>query len=145
MGRKHNWFTAIPLTDPEEGTDRWALEHNLVSLTPLRLDLTDEGWLESVEQPIACGTKGRQQVADSIAWVLVVASFAFALTAIWFRPDLMTPPCPIDSSGNHKNGETYCVWLSSDSELGRQIPYCTECVYRRRHEAFLDEETTRGT
>ena len=51
MGRKHNWFTAIPLTDPEEGTDRWALEHNLVSLTPLRLDLTDEGWLESVEQP----------------------------------------------------------------------------------------------
>lgn len=48
MGRRHYWFTAIPLTDPEEGTDRWAVEHALISLTPLRLDLTDKEWLESV-------------------------------------------------------------------------------------------------
>jgi hypothetical protein len=27
------------------------VEHNLVSLTPLRLNLTDENWLEWVEQP----------------------------------------------------------------------------------------------
>ncbi len=45
MGRKHYWFSAKPLTDPAEDTDRWAIEHNLVSLTPLRLDLTDETWL----------------------------------------------------------------------------------------------------
>ena len=42
MGRKHFWFTVVPLEAPEEGTDRWAVEHRLVSLTPLRLDLTDE-------------------------------------------------------------------------------------------------------
>jgi 5'-nucleotidase len=42
MGRKHYWFSAKPLTDPAEDTDRWAVEHNLISLTPLRLDLTDE-------------------------------------------------------------------------------------------------------
>jgi 5'-nucleotidase len=41
-GRQHYWFIATPLTDPEEGSDRWALRHNMVSLTPLRLDLTDE-------------------------------------------------------------------------------------------------------
>jgi 5'-nucleotidase len=51
MGRKHFWFAAIPLTEPDEGSDRWAVEHNLVSLTPLRLNLTDENWLEWVEQP----------------------------------------------------------------------------------------------
>jgi 5'-nucleotidase len=51
MGRKHYWFAAIPLTEPDEGSDRWAVEHNLVSLTPLRLNLTDENWLEWVEQP----------------------------------------------------------------------------------------------
>ncbi|HSV85328.1 MAG TPA: 5'/3'-nucleotidase SurE [Levilinea sp.] len=50
MGRKHYWFAAIPLTEPDEGSDRWAMEHDLVSLTPLRLDLTDEGWLQRVIQ-----------------------------------------------------------------------------------------------
>ncbi|PKK37199.1 MULTISPECIES: 5'/3'-nucleotidase SurE [unclassified Siphonobacter] len=42
MGRKHYWFTVSPLEPAEEGTDRWAVENNLVSITPLRLDLTDE-------------------------------------------------------------------------------------------------------
>jgi 5'-nucleotidase len=32
----------VPLEAPDEGTDRWAVEHGWVSLTPLRLDLTDE-------------------------------------------------------------------------------------------------------
>lgn len=45
MGRQHYWFTARPLTDPAEDTDRWAIEHDLGSLTPLRLDLTDESQL----------------------------------------------------------------------------------------------------
>jgi 5'-nucleotidase len=45
MGRKHFWFSAIPLTEPDENSDRWAVEKNLVSMTPLRLDLTDEVWL----------------------------------------------------------------------------------------------------
>jgi 5'-nucleotidase len=42
MGRPIFWFTIIPLEGAEEGTDRWAVEHNWVSVTPLRLDLTDE-------------------------------------------------------------------------------------------------------
>ena len=48
MGRPHYWFAAKPLSDPEENTDRWAIEHDFVSLTPLRLDLTDEAWLQQV-------------------------------------------------------------------------------------------------
>jgi 5'-nucleotidase len=42
MGRPIFWFTVIPLQGAAQGTDRWAIEHNWVSITPLRLDLTDE-------------------------------------------------------------------------------------------------------
>jgi len=41
MGRHHFWFTVIPLENPEEGTDRSAIEKGYISITPLRLDLTD--------------------------------------------------------------------------------------------------------
>jgi len=42
MGREHYWFTVVPLNDPEPETDRWAVEKGYISITPLRLDLTDE-------------------------------------------------------------------------------------------------------
>lgn len=42
LGRKHYWFTVMPLEPAEEGTDRWAVEQGYVSITPLRLDLTNE-------------------------------------------------------------------------------------------------------
>jgi 5'-nucleotidase len=42
MGRAIFWFTVTPLQGAEEGTDRWAVENSWVSITPLRLDLTDE-------------------------------------------------------------------------------------------------------
>jgi 5'-nucleotidase len=45
MGRRHFWFTVVPLEPADEGTDRWAIEHGFVSITPLRLDLTDEAGL----------------------------------------------------------------------------------------------------
>jgi 5'-nucleotidase len=45
MGRSIFWFTVTPLQGAAEGTDRWAIEHNWVSITPLRLDLTDETYL----------------------------------------------------------------------------------------------------
>jgi 5'-nucleotidase len=45
MGRELYWFTVTPLNEAEEGTDRWALEQGWVSLTPLRLDPTDEARL----------------------------------------------------------------------------------------------------
>ncbi|MFC4874232.1 5'/3'-nucleotidase SurE [Negadavirga shengliensis] len=50
MGREHFWFTVAPIENLEEGTDRWTVEHNMVSLTPLRLDLTDEACLERMKQ-----------------------------------------------------------------------------------------------
>jgi 5'-nucleotidase len=40
MGRKLYWFTVVPLERHREGTDLWAVGQGLVSLTPLRLDLT---------------------------------------------------------------------------------------------------------
>ena len=54
MGREHFWLTVAPLEEVEEGTDRWAMERGLVSITPLRLDLTDVAALERVraEHPI---------------------------------------------------------------------------------------------
>jgi 5'-nucleotidase len=55
MGRKHYWFTVTPLDPAEPGTDRWAVENNLVSITPLRLDLTDEAVLKKAQekQPVS--------------------------------------------------------------------------------------------
>ena len=55
MGRKHYWFTVTPLEPAEEGTDRWAVENDYVSITPLRLDLTDEQRLKEVMrmQPVS--------------------------------------------------------------------------------------------
>ena len=42
VGRAIFWFTVTPLQGAVKGTDRWAVEHGWVSITPLRLDLTDE-------------------------------------------------------------------------------------------------------
>jgi len=50
MGRKHYWSTVKPLEAAEEGSDRWAVENGFVSITPLRLDLTDEEQLKTVQQ-----------------------------------------------------------------------------------------------
>lgn len=48
MGRKHYWFTVTPLEPADEDTDRWAVEQGYVSLTPLRLDLTNNKALKKV-------------------------------------------------------------------------------------------------
>lgn len=40
MGRPHFWFVVKPLEPADEDTDRWAVEHGYISITPLRLDLT---------------------------------------------------------------------------------------------------------
>jgi 5'-nucleotidase len=49
LGRKLFWFTVIPIEGTEEGTDRWAVEHGYVSMTPLRLDLTNEKELAAAQ------------------------------------------------------------------------------------------------
>jgi 5'-nucleotidase len=52
MGRQHFWFTVVPLERHREGTDLWAIDEGYVSLTPLRLDLTDYEELERVTEAI---------------------------------------------------------------------------------------------
>jgi 5'-nucleotidase len=53
-GRRLFWFTVTPIEGAEEGTDRWAMEQGWISLTPLRLDLTDGHALEDarVRRPL---------------------------------------------------------------------------------------------
>ena len=46
MGRQHFWFVVTPIEEAEEGTDRWAVAQGYVSITPLRLDLTNEAELQ---------------------------------------------------------------------------------------------------
>jgi 5'-nucleotidase len=48
MGRQHFWLTVRPIEETEEGTDLWAVREGYVSLTPLRLDLTDHAELARV-------------------------------------------------------------------------------------------------
>ncbi|MCC6677667.1 MAG: 5'/3'-nucleotidase SurE [Phycisphaerales bacterium] len=45
MGRRHFWFIVKPIEQVEEGTDLWAVQRGMVSMTPLRLDLTDHARL----------------------------------------------------------------------------------------------------
>ena len=49
MGRQHYWFTTGPIQEVDEGTDRWAVQHGLISITPLSLDLTNYRELERVQ------------------------------------------------------------------------------------------------
>jgi 5'-nucleotidase len=44
-GRPHYWIDDDPLTDPQEDTDRWAVQNGYAAMTPLTLDVTDEAWL----------------------------------------------------------------------------------------------------
>jgi len=72
MGRPIFWFTVIPLEGAEEGTDRWAVEHNWVSITPLRLDLTDEKELGRAlalhhTPPISTNTSSTRQKSNAPA------------------------------------------------------------------------------
>jgi 5'-nucleotidase len=49
-GRKHYWVTVKAVEEVEESTDRWAVRQGLVSLTPLRLDLTDNDALQRARE-----------------------------------------------------------------------------------------------
>ena len=50
MGRDHYWFSVRPIEAVEPGSDRWAVENGYVSMTPLRLNLTDEKLLDEVQK-----------------------------------------------------------------------------------------------
>ena len=53
MGRLHYWFTVVPVEGTDEDTDRWAFERGYVSMTPLRLDLTDEEQLAQAKKLVS--------------------------------------------------------------------------------------------
>jgi len=55
------WFAPTPREGPEPGTDRHAIEEGLVSITPLRLDLTDEAMLAQAQRlPASTGSLGHE-------------------------------------------------------------------------------------
>jgi 5'-nucleotidase len=56
MGRPHYWLSVRRVEEIEEGTDLWAVRNGYVSITPLRLDLTDEKALESVRSTVKLET-----------------------------------------------------------------------------------------
>jgi 5'-nucleotidase len=49
MGRTLYWHTVVPVERAEPDTDRWAVEQGYVSVTPLRLDLTDHEELKAMQ------------------------------------------------------------------------------------------------
>ena len=52
-GRPIYWYTVVPIEGAEEASDLYAVQHGFVSMTPLRLDLTDHqqlGRAKSLEQ-----------------------------------------------------------------------------------------------
>jgi 5'-nucleotidase len=53
MGRRLHWLSVRPIEEAEEGSDRWAVRQGFVSITPLRLDLTDHTALERAKREIA--------------------------------------------------------------------------------------------
>jgi 5'-nucleotidase len=61
MGRQHYWYTVVPVEQVEEGTDRWAMSRGYVSVTPLRLDLTDDDLLEQERTRLGCSKVGVTQ------------------------------------------------------------------------------------
>lgn len=44
-GETNYWLSETPITNPDPDSDRWAVDNDLVSLTPLELGQTDEPWL----------------------------------------------------------------------------------------------------
>ena len=58
MGRQHYWYTVVPVEQVEEGTDRWAMGRGYVSITPLRLDLTDDDLLNQERTRLGCSKEG---------------------------------------------------------------------------------------
>jgi 5'-nucleotidase len=68
MGRHHFWFTVVPLTQNEPGTDLWAMEREYVSITPLRLDLTDHDSLGTLRDALPLdAAEAHQEAAPRIA------------------------------------------------------------------------------
>ena len=56
LGRLLYWLSVQRIDHLEEGTDRWAMRNGLVSMTPMRLDLTDDVALDRVKGEVSAAT-----------------------------------------------------------------------------------------
>jgi len=66
MGRKHFWFTVVPIEETETGTDLWAIERGYISITPLGLDLTDQAELDRLRVAIRLDTPLDEQRTEPV-------------------------------------------------------------------------------
>lgn len=48
-GKPYYWIAGTPVGEEEEGTDLWAVRRGYISLTPVSLDFTAEGFLSQLE------------------------------------------------------------------------------------------------
>jgi len=93
LGGELFWFTVIPIQGAEEGTDRWATEQGWVSLTPLRLDLTDEAQLRAARE---------QHPLDEAIAAAVSPSTSSEAAAESVRKDEAVAAVPIQAGPTHK-------------------------------------------
>ena len=67
QGREVYWLTVRPIEETEAGTDRWALQRDYVSITPLQLDLTDHETLASASRRVQFAEPARADVRRASA------------------------------------------------------------------------------
>lgn len=66
MGRKHFWFTVVPIERTEPGTDLWAMERGFISITPLSVDLTDAVSLERLSTELPLDVPTDREPAEAV-------------------------------------------------------------------------------
>ena len=66
MGRRHFWFTIVPIEQTEPGTDMWAMERSFISITPLGLDLTDQTMLDRLSAALPLDAPAAEEEAESV-------------------------------------------------------------------------------
>jgi 5'-nucleotidase len=67
QGREVYWLTVHPIEETERGTDRWALQRDYVSVTPLELDLTDHATLARVRERVRLDEPAAAEVPRAAA------------------------------------------------------------------------------
>jgi 5'-nucleotidase len=64
-GRRHSWFSVARCTEPSEDSDIWAIEHGYVSITPVRIDLTDEPVLVRCQDTLPSASDPKRHISSS--------------------------------------------------------------------------------
>jgi 5'-nucleotidase len=67
MGRKHFWFTVVPIEQIEPGTDLWAMERGYISITPLGLDLTDHTGLARLSAALPLEAPPTEEPTEAVS------------------------------------------------------------------------------